>query len=130
MPGDDGAGKTSRTVVRQSDQPNNNRRTTEYRTVRRWPLARGDVERPRGVWVRDIHATAANMTGLGNYARQTADMMNIELGRIIHQDREREIEAELRRRRLIRPTDMVESTRPSFRIRPAQRPASTGATSR
>jgi len=27
------------------------RTTTEYRTVRRnWPLARGDVERPRGVW--------------------------------------------------------------------------------
>jgi hypothetical protein len=58
-------------------------------------------------------------------------MMNIELARILQADREREIEAELRARRLVRSTD---GTKPApTTIRPGrgyQRPASSGAASR
>jgi hypothetical protein len=58
-------------------------------------------------------------------------MMNIELARILQSEREREIEAELRNRRLLRPTEAAETSRVQSRsIGPFQRPASTGAMSR
>lgn len=41
------------------------------------------------------------MTGFGRYARETVGMFNIELARIIQAEREQEIQAELRRRRLL-----------------------------
>lgn len=71
------------------------------------------------------------MTGFGMYGRQTGPMMNIELARIIQSDREREIETELRTRRLLRSAETTESTPDTSRlIRRPQRAASTGATSR
>jgi hypothetical protein len=71
------------------------------------------------------------MTGFGIYERQNAGMMNIELARIIQADRDREIEAELRQRRLLRPAESTEIARADRRpIRPTQRPASTAAFSR
>jgi hypothetical protein len=57
--------------------------------------------------------------------------MNIELARILQNDREREIERELRIRRLLRPNDSTESipddSRPPARV---QRPASGAAVCR
>lgn len=53
------------------------------------------------------------MTRSGMYGRQDEHMMNIELARILQNDREREIEQELRIRRLLRPADATESTEPS-----------------
>jgi len=41
------------------------------------------------------------MTAFGMYARDTVGMFNIELARIIQTEREQEIQAELRRRRLL-----------------------------
>jgi hypothetical protein len=41
------------------------------------------------------------MTGFGRYARDTVGMFNIELARIMQAEREQEIQAELRRRRLL-----------------------------
>ena len=76
-------------------------------------------------------APAAYMTDFGIYVRQNRGMVNIELARILQADRERDIEAGLRKRRLIRTADSTDSAgaeRPS--IRPTQRPASTGALSR
>jgi hypothetical protein len=71
------------------------------------------------------------MTGFGRYDCQTARMMNIELARIIQEDREREIEAALRARQILRPTETREPMTPAPRtIRRPQRPASTGAVSR
>ena len=71
------------------------------------------------------------MTGSGRYDRQTAPMMNIELARILQNDREREIEQELRIRRLLRPAETTESNRDGSRILARlQRPASGAATSR
>jgi hypothetical protein len=71
------------------------------------------------------------MTDLGIYERQNAVMVNIELARIIQADREREIEAGLRHRRLLRPADSTETAHADRRpIRPTQRPASTAALSR
>ena len=49
--------------------------------------------------------TTANMTGFGRYARETIDMFNIELARIIQAEREQEIQAGLRRRRLLEGSD-------------------------
>lgn len=72
-----------------------------------------------------------NMTGFGMYGRQTGRMMNIELARILQNDREREIETELRTRRLLRSAETTESIPTTWRaIRRPQRPASSGATSR
>ena len=72
------------------------------------------------------------MTSFGMYGRDTDDMMNIELGRIIQAEREHEIQAALRVRRLIRPTETTEPTRTGATPLPNrfQRPASTGASSR
>jgi hypothetical protein len=57
-------------------------------------------------------------------------MMNIELARIIQAEREREIDAELKVRRLLRPADVAEPVHRVVKaVRPAQ-PASSGATSR
>ncbi len=71
------------------------------------------------------------MTGSGRYVRHTATMMNIELARILQDDREREIEAALRIRRFLKPTATLESNPPAPRtIRHTHRPASTGAASR
>lgn len=68
------------------------------------------------------------MTGFGRYGGQTMTMMNIELARILQNEREREIEADLRNRRLLHPTDVGQPSRRIVpRIRPAQRPASSGA---
>jgi hypothetical protein len=66
------------------------------------------------------------MTAFDMYARDTRRMMNIELARVIQAEREREIQAELRRRRLLTGDDgTVESRRdvaaPARRL---QRPAS------
>jgi hypothetical protein len=60
-------------------------------------------------------------------------MMNIELGRIIQADKEREIQAELRLRRLTHAAEPTEAGRVHAtrgRDRGIQRRASTGATSR
>jgi hypothetical protein len=71
------------------------------------------------------------MTGFGMYDRQTDPMMNIELARILQNDREREIEQELRVRRLLRSAETTESSRddsrPAARV---QRPASGAAVCR
>ncbi len=73
----------------------------------------------------------SNMTGSGRYGCQTGPMMNIELARILQNDREREIEQELRVRRLLRPADPAESDRdlqrPMARV---QRPSSGAAVCR
>ena len=71
------------------------------------------------------------MTGFGMYGRQTDGMMNIELARILQEDREREIAAALRTRRLLQPAESSEGRRESSPpARSLQRPASTGAVSR
>ena len=74
------------------------------------------------------------MTSFGMYDRHTGGMLNIELARIIQEDREREIAAELRTRRLLQPTETTEPTLlqrdPCIESRPLQRPASTGAAAR
>jgi hypothetical protein len=58
-------------------------------------------------------------------------MMNIELARILQNDREREIEQELRVRRLLRPAETTESSRDeSRRTARTQRPASGAAVCR
>jgi len=53
--------------------------------------------------LRRIHPL--NMTGFGRYARDTVHMFNIELARIIQAEREQEIQAGLRRRRLLEGSD-------------------------
>ena len=71
------------------------------------------------------------MTGFGRYDRQNERMMNIELARILQTDREREIEQELRIRRLLRPAETTESNRDGSRpLARLQRPASGAAASR
>jgi hypothetical protein len=70
------------------------------------------------------------MTSFGIYGRQNVDMLNFELARILQADREREIEAALRNRRLSRPAETDAVLAPSRSLRPTQRPASTGALSR
>jgi hypothetical protein len=71
------------------------------------------------------------MTGFGRFDGQTGAMMNIELARILHDEREREIEQALRARRLLRTTEATDTPGPAPRtIRRTQRPASTGAVSR
>jgi hypothetical protein len=71
------------------------------------------------------------MTRSGMYDDHTQRMLNFEFARILQSDREREIERELRARRLLRPSDTVETRRVVNRAtRPTQRPASTGAVSR
>lgn len=71
------------------------------------------------------------MTDFGMYVEQTGLMLNIEFARIIQADREREIQAELRIRRLLRTTDHAEPRPdPSDQRRRLQRPASTGAATR
>jgi hypothetical protein len=58
-------------------------------------------------------------------------MMNIELARILQSEREREIEKELRTRRLLRSADTTESSVETPRvIRGPQRAASSGASCR
>lgn len=71
------------------------------------------------------------MTDFGMYERQTDGMWNIELGRIIQEDREREIQADIRLRRLIHRNEPGDVERVlASRSRKVQRPASTGAPSR
>jgi hypothetical protein len=74
------------------------------------------------------------MTALGNNDRETGQMNVIVLGRILQEDRERDIHASLHRRRLLAPIEAPDApTRPSPVARafaPTQRPASTGATAR
>jgi hypothetical protein len=71
------------------------------------------------------------MTEVGIYERQNTVMLNFELARIIQADREREIEAGLRKSRLLRAADSTEDVRGDRRpILPTQRRASTGAVSR
>jgi len=71
------------------------------------------------------------MTSFGMYRRHTARMWNIELARIIQEDREREIEAGMRLRQLTRPNPSDEKANAVVaRTRRVQRPASTGAASR
>ena len=70
------------------------------------------------------------MTDFGMYERQTDGMWNIELGRIIQEDREREIQADIRLRRLIHRNEPGDVERVlASRSRKVQRPASTGAPS-
>ena len=74
---------------------------------------------------------AGNMTGSGMYDRQTEPMMNIELARILQHDRERDIEAHLRIRRLLRPADATDSGRDvSKAVGRPQRPATGSAVCR
>jgi hypothetical protein len=71
------------------------------------------------------------MTSFGMYERQNEHMLNIELARIIQADREREIEAGLRRERILRSIKTQDATRrQSPSIRPTQRPVSSAAVSR
>lgn len=71
------------------------------------------------------------MTGFGRYDCQADAMMNIELARIIQDEREREIEASLRTRRILRPTESPEVIPPAPRtIHRTHRRVSTGAASR
>ena len=74
------------------------------------------------------------MTGFGMYGGQTDRMMNIEVARILLAEREREIETELRHRRLVRLLRSPEPTETQPRFAPsaasAQRRASSSATSR
>ena len=73
----------------------------------------------------------AFMTGSGMYGRQDEHMMNIELARILQNERERDIEAELRIRRLLRPVEATESGRDAPKaIGRLQRPASGAAVCR
>lgn len=72
-----------------------------------------------------------NMTGFGMYDRQTDGMLNIELARIIQEDRERQIAADLRTRRLLQPSEPTVARRdPCLEARPLPRRASTGAAAR
>ncbi len=65
------------------------------------------------------------------YSGQTDHMMNIELARILQAEREREIEMELRNRRLLRSAETTKSIPETSRsMRRHQRATSTGATSR
>jgi hypothetical protein len=77
------------------------------------------------------------MTGIGMFERQNKDMLNIELARTIHADRQREIEARLRIRRLFRRGPTPETIDKTWLPRPVappvrqdQRPTSTAAFSR
>ena len=71
------------------------------------------------------------MTSFGMYDCQTRHMMNLELARIIQADREREIESELRTRRLLQNDNVDAAARPAkANRRSVHRPASTGAASR
>ena len=71
------------------------------------------------------------MTDIGMYRRHTRCMWNIELGRVIQAEREQEIEADLKRRRLMRPTASTDTTRAlTTKRRGLQRSTSTGAASR
>ena len=71
------------------------------------------------------------MTSFDMYDRQTRHMINLELARIIQADREREIESELRIRRLLRKDDVGDAQGSAKADRrPVQRPASTGVASR
>jgi hypothetical protein len=71
------------------------------------------------------------MTGFGMYDVHTGRMWNIELARIIQEEREREIVASVRRRQLARPDHLAETPNvPVARTRRVQRPASTSAVSR
>jgi hypothetical protein len=71
------------------------------------------------------------MTSFGMYERQNEHMLNIELARIIQADREREIEARMRLKRILRSTETPDTnSRQSPSIRQTQRPASTAAVSR
>jgi hypothetical protein len=71
------------------------------------------------------------MTDFGMYGGHTDRMLNIELARVIQEDREREIAAGMRLRHLTRPTETDQkSDAPVARPRRVQRPASTGAASR
>ena len=65
------------------------------------------------------------------YDSHTACMWNIELARIIQEDREREIEAGMRLRQLTHPNGSGEKAEATVvRTRRVQRPASSGAGSR
>ena len=65
------------------------------------------------------------------YVSKNDRMMNIELARILQAEREREIEMELRTRRLLRSAETTESIPDTSRsIRQSQRAASTRATCR
>lgn len=68
------------------------------------------------------------------YDGQTSVMLNIEFARVIQADREREIEAELRIRRLLPPTESAEPIEPAppaqRALRRSQRTASNGAVAR
>ncbi len=71
------------------------------------------------------------MTCSGMYDGHTQLMLNIEFARLLQADREREIETELRTRRLLRPSDAVEPRRDVSRdARTIQRRVSSGASSR
>jgi hypothetical protein len=106
-----------------------NQRTTEEQSknnrIARWPLVCGDIERPSGF------LACRYMTSFGIYVGDNLTMMNIELARILQSDREREIEADLRVRRLLREARPTEADCAEPRsIRSPQRPASTGAAAR
>jgi hypothetical protein len=84
-----------------------------------------------GTWSGQAVFRGGFMTCFGMYSSQTDRMMNIELARILQAEREREIEMELRTRRLLRSAETAESIPATSRsIRQPQRAASTGATCR
>jgi hypothetical protein len=70
------------------------------------------------------------MTSSGMYDSKNGRMMNIELARILQAEREREIEMELRTRRLLRSAETTESIPDTSRSMRRPQRASTGATSR
>ena len=101
MPGDGGAGNPCRTAVRLAQ-------TAEEQSNDRRPLECGDSERPCG-FLFSVGAPPIYMTEFGIYDRQNDVMVNVELARILQADREREIEAALRKRRLLRPADSTDN---------------------
>ena len=71
------------------------------------------------------------MTDFGMYDLHTGRMWNIELARIIQEEREREIVASVRRRQRTRPDHLAATPNvPVARTRGVQGPASTSAVSR
>ena len=75
-------------------------------------------------------SAAENMTAFGMFPRDTSDMFNIELARIIQTEREQEIQAELRRRRLLRGNDAKARGDDGAAPAPRLQRRASGATSR
>ena len=86
--------------------------------------------RDRTIAAMDRGGPCLNMTSFGRYARDTIRMFNIELARIIQTEREQEIQAELRRRRLLGGNNGKAARDESAPPAPGLHRRASGATSR